>query len=282
MGGTMVERYLFEISNAVDINIYMLVAAGLMVLMFLIWLIYYQFIALGTQSRALRRLCKCILGFEGVKGELIDELNEVKKTRAIISAWRAFLTAYATARRVSFRDYFTPARILDVPSRRQSAMAFKWLNFVLGTAASIIGAVFIAEKNRLSVYEAIWSRLLNPMYLLLGFTLFICLLYLLIDSSAYARASYRLEKFCALSELVFPREKRENYDALVIKLEQQQNQLSAMDAKLDALDAKLENLFSPPSGQATKELGEEYIDIANKSLETASMNEDINDESSMP
>ena len=200
----MIERWIYSLSEILTLQMFFLLAVSLLAAIFLYWLIKYQFCLMLPQIKIIKRLCRFVSEYKGIKMELVPLLGRQMQGKVNQAVWQEYEAAMLARRPAAVRSYFTYSRIYDIPCRRESALCYKWYALVLGLALGVFGWVLIKVGQRLSLLEAVYSENFIYIMLLLMVTLLLVLLYSVIESGIYSSALKALESFCSLCDRALP------------------------------------------------------------------------------
>lgn len=233
----MIERWIYSLSEILTLQMFFLLALSLLAAIFLYWLIKYQFCFMLPQIKRIKRLCRFVSEYKGIKMELVPLLGRQMQGKVNQAVWQEYEAAMLARRPAAVRSYFTYSRIYDIPCRRENALCYKWYALVLGLALGVFGWVLIKVGQRLSLLEAVYSENFIYIMLLLMVTLLLVLLYSVIESGIYSSALKALESFCSLCDRALPAARKDFLNELRPELEKLARK---QDVILDYL-AELEN-----------------------------------------
>lgn len=236
----MIERWLYKLAQVLSPDMTLYIAAGVLLLMFIYWLIKYQFCLMCVQRKRIRELSRFAGSYKGLKKELIPLLSKEVKGEANRAVWQEYEAAMLARRPAALRNYFTYVRIYDIPCSRERMVCYKWYNLVLGVTFSILGWILIKAGERITLPEAVYSDNFIYIIAILCVTLLLVLLYSVIESGIYASSLKALERFCSLCDRALPSVRKDTAEELRPSLELLLKKQDALFEWLGELEGKIE------------------------------------------
>lgn len=236
----MIERWLYKLAQVISPDMALYISMAILLLMFIYWLIKYQFCLMCVQRKRIKELNRFVCSYKGLKKDLIPLLSKEIKGEANRAVWQEYEAAMLARRPAAVRNYFTYARIYDIPCSRERMICYKWYALVLGITFSILSWILIKVGERSTLMEAVYSDNFIYIIVLLCVTLLLILLYSVIESGIYSSSLKVLERFCSLCDRALPTVRRDTAEELRPSLELMLKKQDALFEWLGELEGKIE------------------------------------------
>jgi len=184
----MINDIIWKLVQYIDPGVVMYFSCGLMLLIFLIWLIKYQLVILGGITHSLKKMNKVLI-FGRSHSDNIARIDEIHKNEILDRMWINYCDDYAAGTCAPASQYISQGQLLGTYARKEISGIHKYITLLIAFATCLIGVLLTAVRWQLTIRQLATDSNIAFM----GITIFavaaiLFMLYLMLEHSGYNSA----------------------------------------------------------------------------------------------